>query len=189
MKTGKMSIHDALQESLRLGHDEEHAIIYVRARIHIPTKVSNKRLREYYQDEIKMSKKTPEPAWLNTDSHLKQRGQPMPGPWELHINRYPNGTLAGKPYIYAPNGPDTHRHICLPCLDPNAPAEIQAAQEANACLLAASRELLEALQSLFAQCEMVHRYWGEGSNAREADAAIKAARAAIAKARGEACDA
>lgn len=59
-----------------------------------------------------------------------------PAPWELHIHRYPNGKLSGPPYIYAPKGRDTHRHICQPFIDDNASAEIQAEQEANARLLA-----------------------------------------------------
>jgi hypothetical protein len=54
--------------------------------------------------------------------------------------------------------------------------------KADARLIAAAPELLEALQGLFAQCAMVHRYWGDNGNAKQADDAIKAARAAIAKA-------
>jgi hypothetical protein len=52
-------------------------------------------------------------------------------------------------------------------------------REANARLLAAA---LEALKSLFEHCAMVHMHWGENSNQKEADAAIAAARAVIAKA-------
>lgn len=54
--------------------------------------------------------------------------------------------------------------------------------EANARLIAAAPELLEALQELFEQCSMVHKYWGDGSNQKESDSAITAALAAIAKA-------
>jgi hypothetical protein len=43
-------------------------------------------------------------------------------------------------------------------------------------------ELLAALSDLFKHCAMVHRHWGEGSNQKESDAAIAAARAALAKA-------
>jgi hypothetical protein len=57
--------------------------------------------------------------------------------------------------------------------------------EANAKLIAAAPALLEALEGLFEHCAMVHKHWGEGSNQREADAAIDAARAAIAQAAGE----
>jgi hypothetical protein len=56
--------------------------------------------------------------------------------------------------------------------------------KANACLIAAAPEILEALEALFEHCAMTHKHWGEGSNQREADAAITAGRAAIAKAKG-----
>ena len=45
-------------------------------------------------------------------------------------------------------------------------------------------DILAALKGLFEHCAMIHARWGEDSNQREADAAIKAARAAIAKAEG-----
>lgn len=55
---------------------------------------------------------------------------------------------------------------------------------ANVRLMEVAPELLAALEDLFEHCVMVHKHWGEGSNAREADAAQERARAAIAKARG-----
>ena len=97
---------------------------------------------------MKMNKKQPEPAWLNTNSHLSKPEDHSPGPWELHIDRWPNGELKGAPYIYAPNGPDGHRHICAPCLDPKASPEIQQEQIANARLLAKVPQMLEALRKL-----------------------------------------
>ena len=122
---------------------------------------------------MKMSKKTPKPAWLNADAHLATPAQYMPGPWKLHISRWPNGELNGAPYIYAPNGPDTHRHICQPFLDPKASPEIYAQQLANAQLLAAVPELLEALHKI------------DANAAESVDWIRRVARAAIAKARGE----
>ncbi len=47
----RMSIRDAMLESIRHLHDEEAAIRFVRARIHIP-RISNKRLREYYRETL-----------------------------------------------------------------------------------------------------------------------------------------
>lgn len=55
----------------------------------------------------------------------------------------------------------------------------------NAQLLAAAPDLLAALEDLFEHCAMVHKHWGEGDNSKAADAAQKAALAAIVKARGE----
>ena len=52
----------------------------------------------------------------------------------------------------------------------------------DARLIAAAPDLLEALKAVFEHCEMVHNRWGEDSNLTEANAAIAAGRAAIAKA-------
>ena len=49
-------------------------------------------------------------------------------------------------------------------------------------LLIAATDLLEALQGLFEHCCMIHKHWGDNSNNREANNAIKAALSAIAKA-------
>jgi hypothetical protein len=57
--------------------------------------------------------------------------------------------------------------------------------KANARLIAAAPELLEALEALFEHCAMIHSKWGDGDNTREAHEAISAGRAAIAKAKGE----
>lgn len=52
--------------------------------------------------------------------------------------------------------------------------------EANARLVAAAPALRDALSGLFQHCAMIHKQWGDGSNASEAEAAIQAARAALA---------
>ena len=57
--------------------------------------------------------------------------------------------------------------------------------EANARLIAAAPDLLAALEGLFRECAMMHRYWGEGDNTKAADEAERFAREAIAKAKGE----
>jgi hypothetical protein len=56
--------------------------------------------------------------------------------------------------------------------------------EPNARLIAAAPELLAALAGLFEHCAMIHKHWGDGDNQQQADAAIDAALAAIAKAEG-----
>ena len=47
-----------------------------------------------------------------------------------------------------------------------------------------NRELVEALRGLFEHCAMVHKYWGDNSNAQEARLAIDKAQQALAQADG-----
>lgn len=56
---------------------------------------------------------------------------------------------------------------------------------ANLKLLWAAPKLLASMVGLFEHCAMVHKHCGDGDNTKEADAAIAAARAAIAAATGE----
>ena len=56
------------------------------------------------------------------------------------------------------------------------------AWEESACIIdeeTHAGELLEALKGLFRECAMVHKCWGDSDNTKEADAAIKSARAAL----------
>jgi hypothetical protein len=53
-------------------------------------------------------------------------------------------------------------------------SEEREAYKAHACKLA------EALREIFRQCACVHKYWGEGCNQREADAAVTQASEALA---------
>ena len=55
---------------------------------------------------------------------------------------------------------------------------------ANARLIVAAPDLLAAVEALFQHCSMIHNVWGDGCNQKEANAAIDAGRAAIAKATG-----
>jgi hypothetical protein len=71
------------------------------------------------------------------------------------------------------------------CRGPLCDIEIDRdAARANARLIAAAPEMLEALTALYEHCAMVHKHWGEGCNQKQADAAIAAGLAAIAKAEG-----
>lgn len=56
---------------------------------------------------------------------------------------------------------------------------------ANSRLIAAAPDMLEALNGLFEHCSMIHKHWGDNSNQKEAENAIKKARAAINKATGK----
>lgn len=88
--------------------------------------------------------------WRKKNPMLKTH---MPGPWQVHITRYPNGQLSGTPYIYAPNGPDMHRHVAEVCIDDDAEAATTSMQEANARLIAAAPELLALVLRLDAICK------------------------------------
>jgi hypothetical protein len=57
--------------------------------------------------------------------------------------------------------------------------------EASINIHRAASDLLAALEGLFEHCAMIHKHWGDGDNQKEANAAIAAARAAIAAAKGE----
>ena len=55
-------------------------------------------------------------------------------------------------------------------------------ERANAALIAAAPDMLKALQALFKECAMIHRFGGVTCNVKESQAAIKAGLDAIAKA-------
>ena len=87
-----------------------------------------------------------------------------PGPWRIGD--------AGMTIFGPPNG--------------NPAPEVIATlrKKTNGPLIAAAPELLKALKALYEHCAMVHKHWGDGSNQREADNAIKSGFTAIAKAEG-----
>ena len=83
--------------------------------------------------------------------------------------------------------PDDYKYT-LKELNSDYPADLLVwclQSEANARLIAFAPELLQAIKDLFRECAMVHKSWGDGDNTKEADAAIKRAKDAIAKATAE----
>lgn len=103
--------------------------------------------------------------------------QHTPGPWEIHDG--------GKFGSYGDNGPSvcavTGPGLCQPLFDLCGPAsEMQC--RANAALIAAAPELLEALRGLSDAVIEYGRTVAEWDRVLDAD---KAARAAIAKAEGK----
>ena len=103
-----------------------------------------------------------------------------PGPWHIGVGN-------GEGSIFADNG-RTRIEIggttLYPICQVNRKWEDEE-DEANARLIAAAPELLQAIKDLFRECAMVHKSWGDGANTKEADAAIKRAKDAIAKATGK----
>lgn len=104
-----------------------------------------------------------------------RKAQHTPGPWTTfpqHFSTVPDG-----------EDPDTYvgangKAVCTVSTWGADYANDTEAQ-ANARLIAAAPEMLEALRALFDHCAMVHKHWGENSNQREADEAISAARALL----------
>ena len=60
------------------------------------------------------------------------------------------------------------------------PRDVANALAKHATTQAEVEALRAALQGLFDHCAMVHKHWGDGDNTKEADAAQKTARAALA---------
>ena len=94
-----------------------------------------------------------------------------PGPWkQSHLNSY---------WIDVPeSSADLRKYGSgdIRCYHANA--------EADARLIAAAPDLLAALEDIFEHCCLVHRRWGDDSNQKESDAAERAGKAAIKKAKG-----
>ena len=104
-----------------------------------------------------------------------------PGIWEIHITRWPDGTLNGTPTVYASNDNSEGRHVCQ--LYDNGQLD------ANARLIAAAPDLLEALKDIeYALSHIAtgritgtaYKKFIEGLG--KDDSILTAARAAIAKA-------
>jgi hypothetical protein len=84
-----------------------------------------------------------------------------PGPWRFGYD------CDGEPWIY---GPDATHVVCS-----------ANGSDADTALILLAPELADALRAVFEHCAMVHKRWGDGSNAKQADAAVAAARAVLAK--------
>jgi hypothetical protein len=100
-----------------------------------------------------------------------------PGPWTYsrHYGSEPKGHIFMERAVGA----------CVIELH-GAAAMPQDVLDAHGRVMAAAPALLAALEALFEHCAMVHKHWGDGANTAEADAAMRAGRAALALARGEA---
>ena len=101
-----------------------------------------------------------------------------PGPWEVEpvdgvgiysseINSYGNWFVA-----------TAARGIC----DDGPQAVDTDEDKANARAIAAVPDLIAAIEGLFRECAMIHKYGGIADNTKEANAAEEAARAALKKA-------
>lgn len=111
--------------------------------------------------------------------NTKTKQQHTPGPWRITKQNFSRtGTaLEGQVTAVQMSGPCD----VLLCSLGAQPDEVLA----NARVISAAPAMLAALKALFEHCAMTHKHWGEGSNRREADAAIAAGLAAIAKAEGQ----
>ena len=109
--------------------------------------------------------------------HNAKAGPPIveqrftPGPWRIESPK-----AARFPEYRILNGLD--RYVAAVSIMAHNPAS------ADAQLISAAPDMLAALEALFEHCAMVHNVWGEGCNQKQADAAIKAGRAVINKAKG-----
>ena len=136
------------------------------------------RRRKGINMNVEKTKHTPGP-WKVSDKMMTDElvcRHDTLGAW-VHSCRYIEG--AGKLLATAPS----NEPIGTGC---SGHPQVESRDEmlANARLIAAAPELLDALKGLFEHCTMIHRAWGDGSNQKEADAAIAAGKAAIAKAEG-----
>ena len=105
----------------------------------------------------------------NETQQVKISAGHTPGPWDA-IWWDTDGLYVGKEDTSAPV---------------DVVARVESNNEADARLIAAAPDLLEALEGLFRECVMIHRFGGDADNTRAAREAEEAARAAIRKARGE----
>lgn len=92
----------------------------------------------------------------------------------------------GQPVITSNDGTENALVIAVAeCGDESSPTLEDA--EDNARVLAASKDLLAAMKAMFKECAMIHKYGGDSYNGKQAAAAVKAGRDAIAKAKAVKC--
>jgi len=107
-----------------------------------------------------------------------------PEPWEAWFDYDDDGAIyqAG-----VDSGPDRAVNVCMTTCENIEVDDVATHNKiviADTTLIAAAPKMLAALESLFEHCVMAHKHWGEGCNQRQANAAIKAGRAAIEAAKG-----
>lgn len=117
---------------------------------------------KYVEHDERPAKAVPKPG----------KGQHTPGPW----NSIAYGKTTKGEIIIA-GGKEFSNLLAEVYKQKN-----EDSQEANARLIAAAPELLEALKSLYENCSMIHNQWGEGANQKQADEAIRKGKEAIRKA-------
>ena len=97
--------------------------------------------------------------------------QHTPGPWEINkddTGMNDSGTIEASGIVIVP---DVY-------------GRSKGEADANAHLIEAAPDLLLALEDLYTQCAMTHKYWGEECNNKEATRAIANGLKVIAKATG-----
>jgi hypothetical protein len=107
-----------------------------------------------------------------------------PGPWKAETLYY-NLRISAERIPVVGNGEFFIAEMkCDGGSGDNPYAFTLAEAQANAQLIAAAPDLLEALEGLYEHCPMFRREWREGEIDEKANAAMKAGLQAIAKAKG-----
>jgi len=128
------------------------------------------------KDIVRSEELTDTPPATHAGGYTPATTGHTPGPWQLQAGR---SIVTSSGEFYLSYGSDRHG---------NPKFKDFCELDSNARLIAAAPDLLSSLQALFKECAMIHRYGGEACNQKAADAAILAARQAIAAATGDPAD-